>query len=810
MDDARVLDLLRGEVAGRVLGEQLGEDEEAVERCPQLVAHVGQELGLVGGGARQLAGSVLQFLPGLFDLQVLGLDVAVLAGEQGRLLLQLRIGALQFHLLDLQFLRTCLELPGQPLGLLQEFVGTGVGDDGVEVDADGLHQLAEEVPVYGGEGREGGELDHPEDLVLHDDGQDDQAARGGVAEPGGDDVAAGDLVGGDDPVAARGLPHKGLPEGESGAFSGAGGAAVGADQDEQGAAGAVLGEVEGPVLGGDERRQFVHDEFRDGGEVPVALHQAGDPGQVGLEPVLLLVGPGALPQRADHGVDVVLEFGDLARGVDGDRAGQVALGDRAGDLGDGPDLAGEVAGELVDVLGQPLPRAGHALDLGLAAEPALAADLAGDAGDLGGEGGELVDHRVDGGLQLQDLPPRIHVDLLGQVAVGDGRRDERDVADLAGEVVRHGVDVVGEVLPGTGDVGNLCLAAEPALGADLAGHPRHLVGERGQRVDHRVDDAGQRGDLALRLHHDLLREVAAGDGGGHLGDGADLARQVGRHHVDVVGEVLPRAGDPAHRGLATQVALGTDLAGHPGHLVGEGGQLVDHRVDGLLQLQDLPPRVHPDLLRQISLGHRGGDLRDRAHLGGQVVGHDVDRLGQVLPGAGHALDVRLAAEPALGTDLPGDPGDLSGEGGQLVDHRVDGLLQLQDLPARGDVDLLREVALGHGRGDLGDGTHLGREVSGHEVDRIREVQPGAADSRYVRLAAERSLGAHLAGHPGHLGREQRQLVGHPVEHGGDLTEQPVRRIGQPGTEVSVPYGRQAGQQLAQFRFADPVLARERR
>ncbi|GAA3068007.1 hypothetical protein GCM10020254_09680 [Streptomyces goshikiensis] len=466
-------------------------------------------------------------------------------------------------------------------------------------------------------------------------------------------------------------------------------------------------------------------------------------------------------------------------------------------------LAGEVPGEFVDVLGQALPGAGDSLDLGLAAEPALAAHLPGHPGDLGGEGGELVDHRVDGGLQLQDLAAGVHVDLLGQIAVGDGRRHEGDVADLAREVVGHGVDVVGQVLPGSRHVGDPCLAAEPALGADLTRDAGDLVGERGQRVDHRVDDPGQRGDLALRLHHDLLRQVAAGDGGGHLGDRAHLAGQVGGHHVDVVGEVLPGPGDAPDRGLATQVALGADLPGDAGDLVGERGELVDHRVDGLLQLQDLSPGVHSDLLRQVALRHGGGDLGDRADLGRQVVGHDVDRFRQVLPGAGDTLDVGLAAEPALGADLPGDAGDLAGESGELVDHRVDGLLQLQDLPARGDVDLLGEIALGHGGRDLGDGAHLGREVPGHEIDRIGEVQPGSPDPGDVRLAAQGSLGAHLAGHPGHLGGEQRQLVDHPVEDRGDLAEQPVRRVGQPGAEVPVAYGCEPGQQQPQFRLADP-------
>ncbi len=272
----------------------------------------------------------------------------------------------------------------------------------------------------------------------------------------------------------------------------------------------------------------------------------------------------------DHRVDVVLELGHLAGGVDGDGAGQVALGDRARDLGDGAHLTGEVPGQLVDVLGQALPGAGDALDLGLAAEAALAADLAGDARHLGGEGGELVDHGVDGGLQLQDLALGVDVDLLGEVAVGDGGGDLGDVADLTGEVVRHRVDVVGEVLPGAGHVRHPGLAAEAALGADLAGDARHLVGEGRQGVHHRVDGVGERGDLALRLHGDPAGEVAAGHGGGDLGDGAHLTGEVGRHHVDVVGEVLPGARGAPDGGLASQVALGADLAGDAGDLVGEG------------------------------------------------------------------------------------------------------------------------------------------------------------------------------------------------------------------------------------------------
>src|ERR1700745_2694795 len=50
------------------------------------------------------------------------------------------------------------------------------------------------------------------------------------------------------------------------------------------------------------------------------------------------------------------------------------------------------------------------------------------------------------------------VELAGEVAAGDGGGDFSNVADLAGQVAGHGVDGVGEILPGTSDAGNLRLA----------------------------------------------------------------------------------------------------------------------------------------------------------------------------------------------------------------------------------------------------------------------------------------------------------------------------------------------------------------
>ena len=64
---------------------------------------------------------------------------------------------------------------------------------------------------------------------------------------------------------------------------------------------------------------------------------------------------------------------------------------------------------------------------------------------------ELVHHRVDGVLELENFAAHVDGDLAGQVAARDGGRHLRDVTHLVGQVAAHGVDRVGQVLPGAGD-----------------------------------------------------------------------------------------------------------------------------------------------------------------------------------------------------------------------------------------------------------------------------------------------------------------------------------------------------------------------
>src|SRR6185295_1286309 len=147
-------------------------------------------------------------------------------------------------------------------------------------------------------------------------------------------------------------------------------------------------------------------------------------------------------------------------------------------------------------------------------------------------------------LELEDLALDVDGDLLRQVAGRDGRRHLGDVAHLRGQVVGQQVDVVGEVLPRSGDAGHLGLRAQLALDADGAGDRGDLLGEDAERLGHAVQRVGQGGDLALRLDADqLLGQVAVRDGGDDLDDAAHLRGQVRGHEVDVVGQVLPGSAD---------------------------------------------------------------------------------------------------------------------------------------------------------------------------------------------------------------------------------------------------------------------------
>ena len=137
-------------------------------------------------------------------------------------------------------------------------------------------------------------------------------------------------------------------------------------------------------------------------------------------------------------------------------------------------------------------------------------------------------------------------------------------------------------------------------------------------------------------------------------------------------------------------------------------QLVHHRVDGVFEFENFALHVHRDLARQVAARHGRCHFGDVSHLAGQVAGHEVDVVGEILPGAGHAGHLRLAAQLAFGADFAGHARHFAGERVELVHHRVDGVLQLKNFALHVDRDLARQIAARHGRRHFGDVSDLRR------------------------------------------------------------------------------------------------------
>ncbi len=112
--------------------------------------------------------------------------------------------------------------------------------------------------------------------------------------------------------------------------------------------------------------------------------------------------------------------------------------------------------------------------------------------------------------------------------------------------------------------------------------------------------------------------------------------------------------------------------------------------------------------------------------------------------------VSLSAEFSFGSHFTGHASHFRSERTQLVHHGVDGVFQFQNFPFDVDGDLLGQVAIGDGGGDLSDVADLGGEVGGHGVHGVGEVFPCTGDAADLCLSAELSFGSHFAGHAGHF------------------------------------------------------------
>ena len=128
-------------------------------------------------------------------------------------------------------------------------------------------------------------------------------------------------------------------------------------------------------------------------------------------------------------------------------------------------------------------------------------------------------------------------------------------------------------------------------------------------------------DLARHVHGDLLRQVAAGDGGCDVGDVADLGGEVARHEVDAVGQSPSRC--RRHRArCAWPPSLPSVPTSRATRVTSEANELSWSTIVlmGVLELENFAAHVDGDFAGQVAAGDGGGHLRDVTNLVGQVAG----------------------------------------------------------------------------------------------------------------------------------------------------------------------------------------------
>src|ERR1700674_1575175 len=521
--------------------------------------------------------------------------------------------------------------------------------------------------------------------------------------------------------------------------------------------------VDDTLLGAYQRRQFRQEHASHRSQIALSLQHAREAGKIRLEPILLRIAIGSETEIVDHGVDVVFQLGHFTACLHLNGACEVALGDRRSNLGNGSHLVGQIVRQEVDVAGEILPRTRSARHVGLSTEPAFDADLAGDGRNLVGEGSQRVGHVVNGFGQSRNLTFCVYGQLLSQFAVGDGGHDFHNAAYLFSQIGGHYVHVVGEVLPCACHTRHLRLPAQLAFRADFAGHASYFGGEGVELIHHRVDGVLEFENLAFHVHCNLARQIASRHCSRDLSDVADLTGEVTGHRVYRIGEIFPGTGDTRHVGLSSQTTFGADFARHACHFASEGVELIHHRVDGVFEQKDFAADVHRDFFREVAAGDRRGDLGDIADLTGQVTGHRVDGVREILPRTSNAWDLCLAAEFTVGAHFACHARNFRRKRAQLVHHRVDGVFELEDFALHVNCDFARQIATGHSHGYFSNVSHLASKIAGHEVHVVGEILPGAGHTWHLRLPAQLAFGTDFVRHTRHLAGEPVELVHHGVD-----------------------------------------------
>ncbi len=207
---------------------------------------------------------------------------------------------------------------------------------------------------------------------------------------------------------------------------------------------------------------------------------------------------------------------------------------------------------------------------------------------------------------------------------------------------------------------------------------RNLVRECRECVGHAVDSFCQCSNFAFGFNRQLLGKIAVGHGRHHFYDTPYLVSKVVSHYVHVVRQIFPGTCNTRNLCLAAKFTFGSHFTCHTSYLGREAVQLIHHRVDRVLQLQNFSAYVDGNLARQVAARNSGGYLCNTAHLVGKVGRHYVYVIGQILPGTCDTRHARLASELSFGTYFPRYPRYFGRKAVELIHHRIDRVFQLQD------------------------------------------------------------------------------------------------------------------------------------
>ena len=177
---------------------------------------------------------------------------------------------------------------------------------------------------------------------------------------------------------------------------------------------------------------------------------------------------------------------------------------------------------------------------------------------------------------------------------------------------------------------HLRLAAELAVGADLARHARHFRGEHAELLDHRVDDVGRAQELALqRTAVDVephgLQQIALrhrGDRARHLGG---RPQQIVDQRVDRAFHLAPGAAADAEAHALAGLAFPADDLADALELLGHALVGGDDLVEGVGDLADDADLIARHPHREIADPHRLQRLQQFMNLAGGAAVHLADR-----------------------------------------------------------------------------------------------------------------------------------------------------------------------------------------